>query len=93
MEGADRYGGVCSQGVCKKMLPGLVSKGLEGLKWAMMTKLGGLENRLDKELAISHSMEANKLCSGQGRDGNHKQQESGFERALGSLVQQFSEHL
>ena len=75
------------------MLPGLVSKVVERLEWDIVIKLGGLENRMDKELATSHSMEANKSCSGQGKDGNHKQQTSGFERALGSLLQQFSEHL
>ena len=54
-----------------------------------------LENRLDKELATSQSMETKKLCSGQGRYCNYKQpfgqKASGFEKALGSLLQQFSE--
>ena len=56
-----------------KMLPGLVSKVVERLEWDIVIKLGGLGNRMDKELATSHSMEANTSCSGLGRDGNYKQ--------------------
>ena len=40
------------------MLPGLVSRGMEGMERDMVTKLGGLENRLAKELATSQSTEA-----------------------------------
>ena len=45
---------VVSQEV-KRMLPSLVSKGMEGLERDMVTKLGGLENRLAKELVTSQS--------------------------------------
>ena len=41
----------------KKMLPGLVSRGMDGMERDMVTKLGGLENRLAKELASSQSRE------------------------------------
>ena len=42
----------------KRMLPGLVRRGMEGAERDMVTKLGGLENRLAKELASSQSREA-----------------------------------
>ena len=42
----------------KRVLPGLVSRGMEGVERDMVTKLGGLENRLAKELATSQSTEA-----------------------------------
>ena len=33
-----------------RVLPGLLSRGMEGVERGMVTKLGGLENRLAKEL-------------------------------------------
>jgi hypothetical protein len=39
----------------KRMLPGLVNRGMEGVERDRVTKLGGLENRLAKELATSQS--------------------------------------
>ena len=42
----------------KKMLPGLVNRGMDGMERDMVTKLGGLENRLAKELVTSQSREA-----------------------------------
>jgi predicted RNA-binding protein with EMAP domain len=42
----------------KRVLPGLVSRGMEVLERDMVTKLGGLENRLAKELVTSQSREA-----------------------------------
>jgi hypothetical protein len=39
----------------KRVLPGLVSRGMEVLERDMVTKLGGLENRLAKELVTSTS--------------------------------------
>ena len=44
----------------KRMLPSLVTRGMEGVERDMVTKLGGLENRLAKELVTSQLMEA--LC-------------------------------
>ena len=48
---------VVSQEV-KRMLLSLVSKGMERLEMDMVTMLGGLENRLAKELVTSQSREA-----------------------------------
>jgi hypothetical protein len=42
----------------KRVLPGLVSRCMDGVERDMVTKLGGLENRLAKELADSQSREA-----------------------------------
>ena len=42
----------------KRVLPSLVRRGLEVLERDMVTKLGGLENRLAKELVTSQSREA-----------------------------------
>ena len=42
----------------KRVLPGLVSRGMGGVERDMVTKLGGLENRLAKEVATSQSTEA-----------------------------------
>ena len=39
----------------KRILPGLLSRGTEGVERYMVIKLGGLENRLAKELASSQS--------------------------------------
>ena len=50
----------------KKMLPGLVSRGMDGMERDMVTKLGGLENRLAKELASSQSREAIDLAVAKG---------------------------
>ena len=44
----------------KRVLPGLVSRGMEGVEWDMVTKLGGLENRLAKG--------GHRFGSGQGCD-------------------------
>ena len=44
----------------KRMLPGLVSRGMEGVERDMVTKLGGLENRLAKG--------GHRFGSGQGCD-------------------------
>jgi hypothetical protein len=42
----------------QRVLPGLVSRGMEGMERDMVTNLGGLENRLAKVLATSQSREA-----------------------------------
>ena len=44
----------------KRVLPGLVSRGMEGVERDMVTKLGGLENRLAKG--------GHRFGSGQGCD-------------------------
>ena len=77
------------------MLPGLVSRGMEGVERDMVTKLGGLENRLAKELATSQSREAIGRAVAKGVtemvDGSYRQafgqQAAGFERAMGSMLQ------
>ena len=83
----------------KKMRPGLVIRGLLGMERDMVTKLGGLENRLAKELATSQSREAISRAVAKGVTemvyGSYRQafgqQAAGFERAMGSMLQQVSE--
>ena len=83
----------------KRMLPSLVSRGMEGMERDMMTKLGGLENRLAKELVTSQSWEAIGRAVAKSVtemvDSSYRQafgqQAAGFERALGSMLQQVSE--
>mgnify|MGYP001497468695 CR=1 FL=1 len=89
---------VASQEV-KRMLPSLVSKGMEGLERDMVTKLGGLENRLAKELVTSQSREAIGRAVAKSVtemvDSSYRQafgqQAAGFERAMESMLQQVSE--
>jgi hypothetical protein len=50
----------------KKMLPGLVSRGMDGMERDMVTKLGWLEIRLAKELTSSQSREAIGLAVAKG---------------------------
>ena len=59
----------------------------------MVAKVGGLENRMAKELATSQSMEAisravtkSVLIEGRYRQA-FSQQAAGFERAMGSVLQ------
>jgi len=83
----------------KRSLPGLVSRSLEGIDREMKSKLGGLENRIVKEMACSQSRESiGRAVAGSVTDmveGGYKQafsqQAVGFERALGSLLSQISE--
>ena len=77
----------------------LVSRGMEGVERDMVTKLGGLENRLAKELVTSQSMEAIGCAVAKGLteivDSSFRQafgqQAAVFERALGSMLQEVSE--
>ena len=85
----------------KRMLPSLVTRGMEGVERDMVTKLGGLENRLAKELVTSQLMEAIGRAMPKGVtemvDSSYRQAfgqqaaGAGFERALGSMLQEVSE--
>ena len=85
----------------KRMLPSLVTRGMEGVERDMVTKLGGLENRLAKELVTSLLMEAIGHAMPKGVtemvDSSYRQAfgqqaaGAGFERALGSMLQEVSE--
>ena len=82
----------------KRMLPSLVSRGMEGVERDMVTKLGGLESRLVEELATSQSREAIGRAVAKGVaemiDGSYRQA-GGFERGMVSrtlsMLQQISE--
>jgi len=83
----------------QSLLPGLVSRSMEGLERSMISKVMGLETKIVKELATSQSREAigravgvtvKELVENSYRHA-FTQQLGGFERALQSLLQQISE--
>ena len=74
---------------------------MEGVERDMVTKLGGLENRLAKELVTSQSWEAigravaksvTEMVDSRCRQAFGQQAAgAGFERVLGSMLQEVSE--
>ena len=52
----------------KRILPRMLSRGTEGVERYMVIKLGGLENRLAKELAISQSRDREAIGRAKAKD-------------------------
>ena len=71
----------------KKMLPGLVSRGMEGMERDMVNKLGGLEK---EAIGLAVANGVTEIVDGSYRQA-FGQQAAGFERAMGSMLQQISE--
>ena len=71
----------------KNMLPGLVSRGMEGMERDMVNKLGGLEK---EAIGLAVANGVTEIVDGSYRQA-FGQQAAGFERAMGSMLQQISE--